>query len=200
MFSEGIERALRAAFAAHEGQLRKGADPVPYATHPVHAALIVARLGGDDETIQAAILHDVVEDCADWTLERVALEFGARVAAIVADLTEDKSKGWEERKQHAVDHAPRMRADAALVKAADKLHNLRTLLHELERATDSSAVWSRFRGGPERTLATARALVAALVPRVDARLARELEGVVERLAAAGAPPSTDPVAGRGDPD
>ena len=83
MFSDGIERALRAAFAAHEGQLRKGADDVPYATHPVHAALIVARLGGDDETIQAAILHDVVEDCEGWTLTRVEHEFGARVDRVI---------------------------------------------------------------------------------------------------------------------
>ena len=108
MYSRGIEKALRVAFDAHDGQFRKGAGEVPYVTHPIHACLMLARLGADKETIQAAILHDVVEDCEDWTTERVAAEFGERVAGIVADLTEDKSGTWKERKAAAIEHVPHM--------------------------------------------------------------------------------------------
>ncbi len=72
MFSPDVERALRMAQEAHSGQKRKGDGSVPYIVHPIHAALILARAGADEITILAGVLHDVVEDCEEWTLERVA--------------------------------------------------------------------------------------------------------------------------------
>ena len=71
MYSEGIEKALRAALKAHDGQKRKCSDLVPYISHPVHVSLILARWGLEEAAIQAGILHDVVEDCDDWTAELV---------------------------------------------------------------------------------------------------------------------------------
>jgi (p)ppGpp synthase/HD superfamily hydrolase len=186
MFSPRVERALRAALAAHEGQVRKGLEPAPYVTHPIQIALLLARLGFDDVLVQAGLLHDVVEDCPGWTLSRIEDEFGADVAAIVGELTEDKSKSWEERKRWAVDHAPHMSAGALAVKAADKLHNLESLVRELENATDRSAVWKKFKGGRERTLATSAALVEALAPRVDERLGAALRAAMHELARLGA--------------
>jgi (p)ppGpp synthase/HD superfamily hydrolase len=181
VFSAGIERALRAAHAAHAGQARKGGDGTPYFVHPVHAALILARLGADEETIEAAILHDVVEDSPGWTLKRVESEFGERVMRIVADLTEDKTRSWEERKRWAVEHARGMLPEAVLVKAADKLHNLACLVDELERAPDRAHVWAHFKGGRERTIAMSAELVDALVPRVGPRLAQALRDTLARL-------------------
>jgi myo-inositol-1(or 4)-monophosphatase len=181
VYSQGIERALRAAHAAHDGQLRKGRERTPYVVHPVHAALILARLGADEETIQAAILHDVVEDVPGWTLARVGAEFTPRVMRIVADLTEDKSKSWEQRKRWAVEHASHMLPEAALVKAADKLHNLECLAGDLESAEDRGSVWAHFKGGRERTLALASELVDALAPRIDPRMERALREVLTRL-------------------
>ena len=162
------------AVAAHEGQYRKGAEQVHYATHPLHIAVMLARWGFEDRVIVAGLLHDVVEDCPDWTLERLDDEFGAEIAAIVRQLTEDKSRTWEERKRWAVDHVPQMTADALVVKAVDKLHNLQCLLAELEAAADVETVWARFRGGRERTLAHDEELVEALAERVDPRLAHAL--------------------------
>lgn len=181
MFSTDVERALRAAFDAHDGQVRKGVDPVPYVVHPVHVALILARAEADDETLQAAILHDVVEDCAGWTLERVEREFSSRVRRIVEDLTEDKSKSWDERKSWAVEHVPRMLPEAAAVKAADKLHNLSCLLADLAAAERPDEVWSKFKGGRERTLAMATALIDALEERIDPRLGRALRATLRDL-------------------
>ena len=91
MFSAHVERALRVAHDAHDGQERKGGG-VPYILHPLHVTLILARVGADEVTLQAAILHDVVEDCDGWTLERVEREFGSEVRSVVAEVTEDKSK------------------------------------------------------------------------------------------------------------
>ena len=165
---------------AHEGQTRKGST-IPYISHPVHVAMILARHGAEDHVLQAALLHDVVEDCEEWTLERVTVEFGIGVAEIVSELTEDKSLSWEERKQAAIDHVPAMSADALLVKAADKLHNLSTLLVDLESAPEPDEVWRNFSRGPEQTLELAQGLVAALQPRLPASIAGALDEALDRL-------------------
>ena len=183
IFSPGIERALRVALLAHEGQVRKNLERVPYATHPCHVALILARLGHDDVVLQAALLHDVVEDCPGWTFERVEAEFGRDVRSIVAELTEDKGLPWEQRKRAAVEGAARLSPGALAIKAVDKLHNLQSLLDDLERTDDHAGVWARFTGGRDRTLAVAADLVDELGPRVDPRLAEPLRATLARLVA-----------------
>ena len=180
MFSPAIERALEVASLAHADQIRKNTEGVPYLVHPAHIAIMLARLGLDEASIQAGLLHDVVED-SEWTLEQIEAEFGSEVGALVADLSEDKSKTWAERKQWAIDHVPDMHERAVTVKAADKLHNLSCLLRDLRAASDPQEVWSQFKGGRERTLAMSSELVAALVPRLDARMADALERVMRDL-------------------
>ncbi|MBK7878408.1 MAG: HD domain-containing protein [Planctomycetes bacterium] len=181
MYSPRVEAALRAAHAAHAGQTRKSGGDVPYVTHPVHVALVLARLGAGETLLVAALLHDVVEDCPGWDLERVAREFGADVAAIVAELTEDKSRTWEERKLAGIEHARTFSLAAATVKAADKLHNLRTLVDELRATIAPDHVWSRFRGGRTRTVELSQTLVDTLAPRIDPRLAAELRSALDDL-------------------
>ena len=169
--------------AAHDGQFRKGAEPAHYATHPVHIALMLTAWGFDEDVICAGLLHDVVEDCEGWTIERLEQEFGTHIASLVDQLTEDKSLSWKERKAWAVDHVPHMSPEAASVKAADKLHNLRCLLEDLESAEDDDIIWSRFRGGRERTLAMDEKLVEALITRVDPRLGKALRETFEAVVA-----------------
>jgi len=181
LYSPAVERAIRAAVAAHEGQFRKGAEQVPYATHPLHVALLLARAGADDEVLQAGLLHDVVEDVEGWDLGRVEREFGLRVRGIVAELTEDKTRSWAERKEHGITSAAGLSPEAALVKACDKLHNLRSLGDELASTSEPAALWKRFNGGRERTLAMSERLVRALAPRVPGWVAAELEQALRRL-------------------
>ena len=181
MFSPATEKALRAAIEAHEGQFRKGPEDVPYAVHPVHVALMLAGLGMDDAVVQAGILHDVVEDCHDWDLERLEEQFGRRVARIVAELTEDKSKSWAERKQYAIDHLPQISTDAAVVKAVDKLHNLESLRTVLQAAPDPEVIWKRFHGGRDRTMEMSERLVEAVEKRVPPKIGRALRKSLESL-------------------
>ncbi len=189
VYDPATERAIRAALAAHAGQSRKGDVRVAYVSHPLHVALLLARLGASSNRLQVALLHDVVEDCDGWSVARVELEFGPEVARTVAELTEDKSRTWEERKRAQVDHVPSLSPDALAVKAADKLHNLRTLAEDLRAARDPDLVWSRFRGGRERTLAMSRELVAALADRCETRcetrLAEALRAAMDELDCAG---------------
>ncbi len=180
-YSTEVERALLVCLEAHYGQFRKGGEDVHYSVHPIHMALILARTGVRQELVQAALLHDVVEDSAEWTIERVRAEFGAEVADIVEQLTEDKSLSWQERKQWAVDHVGRMCDDSVVVKAADKLHNLESLAAQLEASEDREQVWRKFKGGRERTLQMDRKLVMTLQGRVPMSLANQLGEAFERV-------------------
>ena len=89
-----------AAFAAqeHRSQRRKDADASPYINHPLALAHILCSEGGvtDVRVLSAALLHDTVED-TETTLDELQREFDAEIAAIVAEVTDDKSLPKEER-------------------------------------------------------------------------------------------------------
>lgn len=83
----------------------------------------------DHRLIIAALLHDIVEDKKEWTIERVRLEFGDYVAWIVEYLTKPEKDGFPEDKVLQIYHsrfegAPR---EFFYIKLADRLHNLLTL-------------------------------------------------------------------------
>jgi len=110
----------------HRAQRRKDVEASPYINHPIALARTLAVEGGvtDIRTLVAAILHDTVED-TDTSFEEIAALFGAKVAAVVAEVTDDKSLVKAERKLAQIEHAPHMSNRAALVKLADKTANLR---------------------------------------------------------------------------
>jgi guanosine-3',5'-bis(diphosphate) 3'-pyrophosphohydrolase len=116
------------AFAAHKHrrQRRKDVEASPYINHPIALARTLAVEGGivDTATLIAAVLHDTVED-TDTTFDEIRALFGARVAATVREVTDDKTLAKPERKRLQVEHAPHMSRRAALVKLADKTSNLR---------------------------------------------------------------------------
>lgn len=126
-------------FAAikHSFQRRKDPEKTPYINHPIGVAHILTEEGGirDPAVIMAAILHDTVED-TDTTLDEIKEEFGPSIAGIVAEVTDDKSLPYEERKRLQIVHAPTASKEAKLVKLADKLYNLR----DLEKSTPEN--WS----------------------------------------------------------
>uniref|UniRef100_A0A3B4WDF4 Guanosine-3',5'-bis(diphosphate) 3'-pyrophosphohydrolase MESH1 n=1 Tax=Seriola lalandi dorsalis TaxID=1841481 RepID=A0A3B4WDF4_SERLL len=77
-------------------------------------------------SLQAALLHDTVED-TDTTPAELEAKFGPTVARIVEEVTDEKSLPKQERKRLQVEHAPHCSRQAKLVKLADKLYNLRDL-------------------------------------------------------------------------
>jgi GTP diphosphokinase / guanosine-3',5'-bis(diphosphate) 3'-diphosphatase len=116
------------AFAAHKhrNQRRKDAEASPYINHPIALANVLANEGGveDERTLIAAVLHDTVED-TETTEQELAREFGADIAGIVLEVTDDKSLPKAERKRLQVEHAVTISRRAKLVKLADKISNLR---------------------------------------------------------------------------
>jgi len=122
---------LRAAsFAAdkHRNQRRKDAAASPYINHPLSLAAILADEGGvtDPAILAAALLHDTVED-TETTIDELETLFGNNVAAIVAEVTDDKTLDKAERKRLQVEKAATKSAGAKLVKLADKISNLRDI-------------------------------------------------------------------------
>ena len=127
-----VHDVLKAAhFAAekHSGQRRKGATAEPYINHLLEVAELVSGALAEPDTnlVIAALLHDTIED-AGVTKEELAQAFGADVAELVAELTDDKSLPRAERKRLQVVNAPKKSVRAAVVKIADKMSNLRGIL------------------------------------------------------------------------
>lgn len=122
-----------ADFAAkkHKDQRRKDRSKTPYINHPIGVANILAEEGRitELEILQAALLHDTVED-TNTTLDEIEKLFGKRIRDIVDEVTDDKALPKMERKRLQIVNAPHKSRQAKLVKLADKLYNLRDLCRE----------------------------------------------------------------------
>ena len=130
--NEAVQAILSAAlFAAekHAGQRRKGDAAEPYVNHLLEVAALVAMALPEPDTnvVIAALLHDSIED-AGVTAEDLALRFGADVADLVSEVTDDKSLPKQERKRLQVENAPKKTPRAQMIKLADKISNLRSML------------------------------------------------------------------------
>jgi (p)ppGpp synthase/HD superfamily hydrolase len=177
-----FEEAFRFAAERHATQTRKKTD-VPYISHLMSVAALVLEAGGDEDQTIAALLHDVVEDCGgEPVLEEVRQHFGDRVAKIVAGCTDAYTipkPAWKQRKLDYLEVLRRADDDVRLVSAADKLHNVRTILADYR--TEGDAVWERFSGRRDGTLWYYRAVLDVLTGGNPNRLVGELQRVVTEL-------------------
>jgi (p)ppGpp synthase/HD superfamily hydrolase len=123
-----VLRAADAGARWHVHQRRKGAAQEPYINHLLEVASLVADAthGQDPELVIAALLHDAIED-QEVPSELIAREFGTRVAALVEEVTDNKSLDKAERKLLQIEHAPKKSAAAKIIKLADKTSNLRAI-------------------------------------------------------------------------
>lgn len=133
MPAETSEARLLAAlhFAAdkHRDQRRKGEDASPFINHPIVVAETLARFGITDlVTLQAAILHDTIED-TESTAEEIEQLFGAEVRQVVMEVTDDKGLPKHQRKEDQVRHATSLSRRARLIRIADKISNVHDILY-----------------------------------------------------------------------
>ncbi|MDX2347023.1 MAG: RelA/SpoT family protein [Legionella sp.] len=127
---EQCQQAYMLAKKGHSGQMRRSGEP--YITHPVAAALILAKMRLDYQTIMATLLHDVIEDTA-VSHETVVRVFGEEVAALVDGVTKLTKIKFESRAEAQAENFRKMilamvkDIRVILVKLADRLHNMQTL-------------------------------------------------------------------------
>ena len=125
-----IEKAYKIATEAHKDQKRKSGEP--YIIHPLCVAIILADLEMDKETIEAGLLHDVVEDTV-MSLEDLTKEFGSEVSFLVDGVTKLTQLNWDNDKvEIQAENLRKMFLAMAkdirviIIKLADRLHNMRT--------------------------------------------------------------------------
>ena len=151
----GVDLArVRAAFEladrAHAGQKRKAGTP--YVTHCIEAARICVEMGLDEDSVVAALLHDVIEDTA-LTHDDIAKEFGAEVADIVEGVTKLTRVRFTNREDEQMENLRKMLMAMAkdirviLIKLADRLHNMRTMEYmtpakQLEKSTETMEIYA----------------------------------------------------------
>ena len=129
-YSFRIEQAIRASAILHKDQVRKGEVPYPYVTHTFAVAMIVADYSEKEDVIIAALLHDTLED-TDYTREELNEDFGHAVLELVEYVTHpelEPDASWLEIKKKYVKQLKDATNDALLIAAADKIHNMRSMV------------------------------------------------------------------------
>jgi len=180
--SPQFDRALHYAAIVHAGQLRKGTG-VPYLAHLMGVASLALEYGANEEEAIAALLHDAVEDAGGkGRLEDIRQRFGPTVAEVVAGCTDSDAHvkpPWRERKEAYIAHVATAGAGTRLVSAADKLYNVRTILHHYR--AHGEEVWRKFHGGCAGTLWYYRAVTNAFRQGGTDELIAELDRAVTEL-------------------
>ena len=121
-------RALEFASRKHSTQRRKDPAASPYINHPIALASILVVEAGitDPDVLCAALLHDTIED-TETSRDELEQHFGAVIAGIVSEVTDDKNLEKQQRKRLQIEHAHTLSPGAGLVKLADKIANLRDM-------------------------------------------------------------------------
>ncbi len=151
-FNNPTHAILSAAhFAAqkHTRQKRKGEAGEPYVNHLLEVAQLVSGAvpEPDPHMVMAALLHDTIEDVG-VTRDDLVQRFGADVADLVEEVTDDKSLPKPERKRLQVENAPHKSERAQAIKLADKISNLRSMLMSPPAGWDAQRIreyveWSK---------------------------------------------------------
>lgn len=131
-----VRKAYELASKAHEGQKRLSGEP--YIMHPLNVAIILSKLGMDDASVIAAILHDTVED-TKMTYNDVKSAFGQTVADLVEGVTKIGKVPLQTKEEQQAENIRKMLLAMSrdirviIIKLADRLHNMRTLMFKPEQ-------------------------------------------------------------------
>ena len=125
-----IRKAYMLAFEKHFGVKRKSGED--YIIHPLNVAYILTEIYADSATIQAALLHDVVED-TDVTIEEITKDFGSEVSLLVDGVTKINKLNFQCDNEAMIANHRKILVGLTedvrviIIKLADRLHNMRTL-------------------------------------------------------------------------
>jgi len=177
--------AMTYAHQVHQGQRRKGTG-IPYIAHILGVTAIAIEYGANEDEAIGALLHDAAEDGGgEETLAYIRAQFGDAVADIVLgcsdSLVEDPEDKlpWLERKENYLAHLESASASVCLVSAADKLHNVRSIMRDYREHGED--IWERFQGRRDGTLWYYETVAHTLLRRYFTQLTRDLQEAVDEL-------------------
>jgi GTP pyrophosphokinase len=175
------------AHHVHQNQRRKGTG-IPYIAHILGVTALAIEYGATEDEAIGALLHDAAEDGGgEATLAEIRARFGDTVADIVLgcsdSLVEDPEDKlpWRERKENYLAHLENASASVCLVSAADKLHNVRSIMRDYREHGED--IWERFQGRRDGTLWYYETVADTLVRRYRTQLSRDLQDDVDTLLA-----------------
>lgn len=137
-----LRKAYLFAERAHQNQKRSSGEP--FIIHPMNVAATLIKLRMDMDSIIAALLHDVIEDC-DITPETIEQEFSPSIAQIVVGLTKISKIMFRTKEENQAENFRKMVIAMAkdlrviIVKLADRMHNMRTLQYVSEEKQKKKA-------------------------------------------------------------
>ncbi|HYF10493.1 MAG TPA: HD domain-containing protein [Candidatus Paceibacterota bacterium] len=177
-----IEAAIRAASLLHDGQKRKAERDLPYVSHLFSVAALLSSYAKDEDVVIGGLLHDSLEDTG-YTREALEADFGPRVARMVSEVTEEKERdgspvAWKDRKRAYVAALEEASAEALMIAAADKIHNLSTTLSDFEM--HGEGIWKNFRVPIEEQMWFYREVLDVLERRLESPIVTEYHNVVKR--------------------
>ena len=143
-----IKKALYFACEKHDGQYRKGGR-IPYIAHPVLVVFGVQKYTSDEDVIATALLHDVLEDCPDVSIDILQKEFGDRITNLVKEvsfISDKKYATWKEKKEAYLEKIKDVSNDALVIIANDKITNFQAYFNLLQKGSE---VVKKFHGTPE---------------------------------------------------
>lgn len=181
--SPRLIRAINTAAWAHRNHVRKGTD-IPYVSHIFGVMHLVSEVTDDEDVLIAALFHDILEDVPEeYSAEAMEADFGPRVVELVGGVTKDSSlPDWQSRANAYLEHLRAAEDGSVLISAADKLHNLLSILADHEDIGED--LWTRFNSGKERQQWWYRAVSDVASERLPGNpLVGELEHRVAELEA-----------------
>jgi (p)ppGpp synthase/HD superfamily hydrolase len=177
-----FNEALQYTVHLHGGQVRK-VNGEPYVAHLLGVASIALDYGANEDEAIAALLHDAIEDQGGLaTGEEIRRRFGPTLIEIVEGCTDANTipkAPWQERKDLFLARLAHASPSIRLVVAADKLHNVRSLLRDYRQ--QGEAIWKHFKGGRDKTLWYYRAVVNTLLQSGSSPLVEDLDRAVMEL-------------------
>jgi len=150
--------ALKIAWDVHKEQLRKGSRD-PYIIHPIEVAVILYENGADEDILNAALLHDTIEDTKGDKKELINIikqNFNKRTLDLILAVSEplkisgslsqeEEIKTWKYRKEHTIEFVKNSSRDVKMLICADKLSNIRSTYKEYKKV--GKKVWENFNAG-----------------------------------------------------
>lgn len=179
--SPRLLRAIDTAAWAHRDHVRKGTT-IPYVSHVFGVMHLLSQVTDDEDVLIAGLFHDILEDVPEeYSAAEMEMEFGPRVVELVRGVTKDNTlDSWQERSDAYIAHLRDAEDGSVLISAADKLHNLMSILGDHAEIGDE--LWGRFNSGKERQQWWYRAIYTVAAERLPGNpLVEELGVRVEEL-------------------